>query len=185
MKQILRVIIAAGWLCICVGVPVQAADAPYDLVLRNGRIVDGTGSPWYRGDVAIRGDPIARIAPSIDGPGRAHHRRRRPRRRAGLHRSSTPTRAAASFSVPTADNYMRQGVTTIIEGPDGGSPVPLEPFLDKLAAMPKSLNIGSVHRTGLGAAAVIGTGEPHGDCRRDSNDARARARTACATARSA
>ncbi len=55
MKQILRVIIAAGWLCICVGVPVQAADAPYDLVLRNARIVDGTGSPWYRGDLAIRG----------------------------------------------------------------------------------------------------------------------------------
>jgi dihydroorotase/N-acyl-D-amino-acid deacylase len=30
--------------------------------------------------------------------------------------------------VPTADNYVRQGVTTIIEGPDGGSPVPLKPF---------------------------------------------------------
>ena len=43
-----------------------AAQPPrYDVVLRNGRIVDGTGNPWYRGDVAIRGDTIARIAPSI------------------------------------------------------------------------------------------------------------------------
>jgi N-acyl-D-amino-acid deacylase len=42
--------------------------APYDLVLRNARIVDGTGSPWFRADVGIRGDTIARIAPSIDGP---------------------------------------------------------------------------------------------------------------------
>lgn len=34
---------------------------PYDLVIRGGRIVDGSGSPWYRGDVAIRKDRIAHI----------------------------------------------------------------------------------------------------------------------------
>ena len=33
------------------------------------------------------------------------------------------------FEVPTADNYVRQGVTTLIEGPDGSSPLPLGPFL--------------------------------------------------------
>jgi N-acyl-D-amino-acid deacylase len=33
----------------------------YDLLIRGGRIVDGTGSPWYRGDVAIRGDRIAAV----------------------------------------------------------------------------------------------------------------------------
>jgi len=38
-----------------------AASAPYDLLIRGGRIVDGTGSPWYRGDVAIRGDRIAAV----------------------------------------------------------------------------------------------------------------------------
>ncbi|MFO0957937.1 MAG: D-aminoacylase [Isosphaeraceae bacterium] len=37
------------------------ADEPYDLVLRNGRIVDGTGNPWYRGDLAIRGDRIVAL----------------------------------------------------------------------------------------------------------------------------
>src|SRR6187402_1094927 len=42
-----------------------AAEPPYDLVIRNGRIVDGTGSPWYRADIAVRGDTIVRIAPSI------------------------------------------------------------------------------------------------------------------------
>lgn len=40
--------------------PVQA-NAPYDLLIRNGMIVDGTGSPWVRGDVAIRGDRIAAV----------------------------------------------------------------------------------------------------------------------------
>ena len=52
-------------LCLFV-VSLAAAQAPpYDLILRNGRIVDGSGSAWYRSDVAIRGDTIARIAPSI------------------------------------------------------------------------------------------------------------------------
>ena len=34
---------------------------PYDLVIRNGRIIDGTGSPWYSGDIAIRSGRIAAL----------------------------------------------------------------------------------------------------------------------------
>ena len=41
-----------------------AQDAPYDVVLLGGRIVDGAGNPWFTGDLGIRGDRIARIAPS-------------------------------------------------------------------------------------------------------------------------
>jgi len=155
MKHILRIVIAPWWLCICIGLPVQAADAPYDLVLRNARVVDGTGSPWYRGDLAIRGDVIARIAPSIDGPAA------RTIDVGGLVVApgfiDLHTHAIRGiFQVPTADNYVRQGVTTIMEGPDGSSPVPLKPFLDKLAALPKSLNIGSFLGQGSVRAAVVG-----------------------------
>ena len=38
-----------------------AAEPAYDLVIRNGKIVDGTGNPWFRGDVAIRGDRIVAV----------------------------------------------------------------------------------------------------------------------------
>jgi dihydroorotase/N-acyl-D-amino-acid deacylase len=38
-------------------------DGGYDVIITGGRIVDGTGNPWYYGDVGIRGDRIARIAP--------------------------------------------------------------------------------------------------------------------------
>jgi len=38
-----------------------AAAQPYDVVIRNGHIIDGTGSPWYAGDVGIRGGKIAAL----------------------------------------------------------------------------------------------------------------------------
>src|SRR5438094_1754955 len=43
----------------------------YDVVIRNGRIVDGTGAPWYRGDVAIAGDRIAAVGAIRDTGGAA------------------------------------------------------------------------------------------------------------------
>src|SRR3954466_9134760 len=39
----------------------------YDIVITNARIVDGTGNPWYRGAVAIRGDRIGYVGPAIAG----------------------------------------------------------------------------------------------------------------------
>jgi N-acyl-D-amino-acid deacylase len=131
----------------------QAPDV--DLLLRHARVIDGTGGPWFRADIAVRGATIAAIAPSIDttagrvidvggavvAPGfidiHTHARR-------GI------------FEVPTADNYVRQGVTTVIEGPDGSSPIPLEPFLTQLAALPRSVNIGSFIGQGSVRTAVIG-----------------------------
>ena len=38
-----------------------AGAQPYDVVIRNGHIIDGTGSPWYSGDIAIQGGRIAAI----------------------------------------------------------------------------------------------------------------------------
>src|SRR5436309_2835241 len=42
----------------------HAQEPPFDLVLSGGRIVDGTGNSWFYGDVAVRGERIARIAPA-------------------------------------------------------------------------------------------------------------------------
>src|SRR5581483_8450676 len=45
-----------------------SAVQPYDLVIRNGHIIDGTGSPWYSGDVGIRDGRIAGIGNLADAP---------------------------------------------------------------------------------------------------------------------
>jgi dihydroorotase/N-acyl-D-amino-acid deacylase len=132
-----------------------AQPAQYDLVLRNGRIVDGTGSPWYRGDVALRGDTIARIAPRIDGPATRVIDVGGQVIAPGFIDIHTHARRGIN-QVPTAPNYIRQGVTTVMEGPDGSSPVPLAPFLAQLEALQKSINIGSFIGQGSVRAAVIG-----------------------------
>src|SRR5687768_3594220 len=100
--------------------------APYDLIIRNARIIDGTASPWYRGEIAVRGDSIALIAPRIDGKAAREVDARGLAVAPGFIDIHTHARRGI-FEVPTADNYVRQGVTTLIEGPDGGSPVPLGP----------------------------------------------------------
>ncbi len=42
----------------------QGGSQQYDVVITNGKIVDGTGNPWFYGDLAISGDHIARITPA-------------------------------------------------------------------------------------------------------------------------
>src|SRR5262249_35189432 len=84
----------------------------YDLILRGGRIVDGTGNPWYRADLAIQGDRIAAIASRI-GESASHEIQA-----AGLVVApgfiDLHTHARRGiFDNPSADNYVRQGVTTI------------------------------------------------------------------------
>ena len=131
------------------------AAQPYDLILRNARIVDGTGSPWYRGEVAISGDTIARMATSIAGDAKRVIDVRGQVVAPGFVDIHTHA-IRGIFQVPTADNYTRQGVTTLLEGPDGGSPVPIKPFLDKLEALPKSINIGTFIGQGSVRQRVVG-----------------------------
>lgn len=44
------------------------AAEPFDLVIRNGRVVDGTGNPWFYGDVAIRGKRVVAVGQIPDEP---------------------------------------------------------------------------------------------------------------------
>lgn len=144
-----------AWLPALSAVEGQAQPPAYDLLLRNGRIVDGTGSPWYRADVAVRGDTIVRIASNIDEPATRVIDVKGGVIAPGFIDTHTHARRGLS-SVPTAPNYVRQGVTTVVEGPDGSSAVPLAPFLAELEQLQKSLNIASFLGQGSVRSQVIG-----------------------------
>src|SRR2546423_7740503 len=154
----LTIIGVAALLILALAALPTAQTQPYDLLLRNGRIVDGSGSPWYRGDIAVRGGPIVAIRPSISEPAARVIDLGGQVLAPGFIDIHTHARRGI-FDVPTADNYIRQGVTTVMEGPDGSSPVPLAPFLARLDALPKSINIGSFIGQGSVRSAVIGEGD--------------------------
>src|SRR5436190_5910839 len=131
-----------AWLCApllaaALAVTLHSQTPAYDLVLRNGRIVDGTGSPWFRGDIAIAGDVIAAIAPGITAPAKRTIDVNGQVIAPGFIDIHTHARRSIN-EVPTAENYVRQGVTTLIEGPDGSSPNPLAPFFNGLARLKTS-----------------------------------------------
>jgi N-acyl-D-amino-acid deacylase len=54
----------------CLPLSLGGQTPSYDLIIRNGRIIDGTGSPWYSGDVAVRGGRIAAVGTLVGAKGK-------------------------------------------------------------------------------------------------------------------
>lgn len=55
------ILVLVTLVCLAVAPPANAGAASFDTIIRNGRIVDGTGSPWYSADIGIRAGRIAAI----------------------------------------------------------------------------------------------------------------------------
>ncbi|MCS7026368.1 MAG: D-aminoacylase [Bryobacteraceae bacterium] len=144
-------------LAICLQ-PSLLAQQPLDVLIVGGRIIDGSGSPFFYADVGIRGDSIAEIG-SLRG--------RASRLQVHAHGLTlTPgfidihSHALGGIdNEPAAENYIRQGVTTVIEGPDGSSPLPLKPALEKLSKTPLGINLGFCVGHGRIRSAVMGSAQ--------------------------
>jgi N-acyl-D-amino-acid deacylase len=128
---------------------------PYDLVIRGAHVIDGAGNPWVVADVAVVRDTIAAVGPNLAGKGAREIDARGLVVSPGFIDTHTHARRGI-MAVPTAENYVRQGVTTIFEGPDGSSPLPLGPYLDSIAALRVSPNWGMFVGQGSIREAVIG-----------------------------
>ena len=101
-----------------------AAQQPtYDLLIRNGRIIDGTGSPWYAGDVAVRDGKIAAIG-SLGG---ARARKNIDAARLIVAPGFIDMLGQSDLSIlvtPQLPSKIFQGITTEFTG-EGGSAGPL------------------------------------------------------------
>lgn len=142
--------------CLLTGVTgrTQSTDSA-DLLLLNGRIMDGTGNSWYYGDVAVRHGKIAGIGKlkqvparkTIDASGmvicpgfidvHAHIE-------------------SSIFERPTADNYIYDGVTSVVTGNCGNSADDLGQYFYRIDSIRTSINVASlaghntIRRMGMG-----------------------------------
>ena len=118
----------------------QPEGPAYDVLILNGRIVDGSGAPAYDGDIAVSGDKIVKIGDlaaasasrvvdargSIVAPGFVD-----------LHNHADRNIKAS----PAMENYLRQGVTTILTGNCGNSPVHLGEYFQTVEDTGIALNL--------------------------------------------
>jgi N-acyl-D-amino-acid deacylase len=109
--------------------PTSGLQPPYDLVIANAHVIDGTGSPWYAADVAIRDGRIAAIGRLAGAPAKqtidAHGKIVAPGFIDMLGQSELTV-----LVEPTLPSKIFQGITTEITG-EGGSAAPLNDAIVK------------------------------------------------------
>ena len=139
----------------------QPAAQRYDILIKNGRVLDGTGNPWFPADIAISGGRIVAVGPlpnaqatrTIDAVGKyvspgfidIHSHADDGSGPRGGFRDPDPIRKAAP-------NLVSQGITTVVVNQDGRSPWPVA---DQRAQLAKD---------GIGTNAMLLVG--HGTVRR-------------------
>jgi dihydroorotase/N-acyl-D-amino-acid deacylase len=107
----------------------EAQVEAYDLIIMNGRIVDGTGNPWFYGDVAIRGDRIVKVGRV--GPARAIRRIDAQGMIVAPGFIDMLGQSELNLLIdPRAESKVFQGITTEVTG-EGGSPAPLNDYILK------------------------------------------------------
>ena len=136
--------------------PLGAQDS-YDLIIRNGKVLDGTGNPWFYADVAIRGDRIAAVGDLSSA--RAH----REIDATGLFVTpgfiDTHTHAGgglATEELSHAQPLLAQGITTILVNPDGGGPIDLAAQRVRLLEHGLGVNVGQMIGHGSVRSEVLG-----------------------------
>jgi dihydroorotase/N-acyl-D-amino-acid deacylase len=101
----------------------HTADAPFDVVITNGHIIDGTGSPWYSGDVGIRDGRIAAIG-ILAGAARKHTIDAKGQVVAPGFIDMLGQSETTILVDPRLPSKIYQGITTEFTG-EGGSAAPL------------------------------------------------------------
>jgi N-acyl-D-aspartate/D-glutamate deacylase len=149
----LRLPLALALACLCAAVPRSQQEAPYDLLIRNGRVLDGSGNPWQAADIAVRDGRIvamgrlehATAARVIDADGLTVT--------PGFIDVHSHAANGLSGALNQARPLLAQGLTTVVLNPDGGGPVDIKAERTRFEQ----------HGIGVNVAMYV----PHGSIRRE------------------
>lgn len=127
----------------------------YDIIISNGRVVDGSGNPWYEADVAINGERIVRIGDLSSDTGSQVIDANGLIVAPGFIDPHTHA-LRGILDVPNAESALLQGVTTLTEGNDGTSPFPVDEHYQTILDKQISPNWGIFVGHGTIRSQVIG-----------------------------
>jgi N-acyl-D-aspartate/D-glutamate deacylase len=120
----------------------SAQTPQYDLLIRNGLVVDGTGAAPRRADVAVKGDRIARVGMLGNATAKDVVDAN------GLYVApgfiDVHTHADDLASHPAAENFVRMGVTTVVAGNCGSSPVKVGEALAAIRKAGPAINFATL-----------------------------------------
>lgn len=130
------------------------SDERFDLVINNARIIDGTGNPWFHGSIGVRDGKITKIsrfdlknaAQTIDANGQI----------VAPGFIDVHAHTEDIFSNPTAENFIRMGVTSLITGNCGGSVTDVGEFLGRFKEKPLAINLATLIAHGSVRSKVMG-----------------------------
>jgi N-acyl-D-amino-acid deacylase len=144
-----------AWLLLF-GVYTAVAQTTVDLLIKNGRIVDGTGNSWFYGDVAIKDGKILKVGrltnvaarKTIDASGLVVV--------PGFIDVHTHIEGD-EWRNPSANNFILDGVTTVVAGNCGSSNVDIARYLWRIDSLKPSVNVASLVGHNDVRKAVMGT----------------------------
>lgn len=119
----------------------RTQEPQFDLVIRNGWIIDGMGNPGYKADLGIREGRIAAIG-EISSKGKEEFDAAGKVVAPGF--IDVHTHAENIVDLPNGENFVRMGVTSIVIGNCGGSEENLGSFFSGLEQKPVGVNVASL-----------------------------------------
>jgi dihydroorotase/N-acyl-D-amino-acid deacylase len=149
-------VLAICFLLVFARATAEAQTPRYDLVITGGMVIDGTGVPAYRADVAINAGRIAAVSRTpIDA-------------RCAARINATGLIVSPGFidlhahldpilTMPDAESHVRQGVTLALGGPDDGGAAPMGPYLARVEQQKLGLNVAFLTGHNTIRRAVMGT----------------------------
>ncbi len=113
----------------------------YDILIKGGMIIDGTGKARYPADIAIRGDRIILISKEAVDPAKALRTIDAQGKIVSPGFIDFHAHLDPLLRLPDCESHVRQGVTTALGGPDGSAPLPLKAYLDSVSTRGTGMNV--------------------------------------------
>jgi N-acyl-D-amino-acid deacylase len=144
----------------------KRSEGGFDVLIRNARVMDGTGNPWLRGDLGISGERIAAVGHLASATAtRTIDARDRIVAPGFIDVHSHAGEGLRNPALHQGQPLIAQGITTIVANPDGGGPVNLAAQRAALEAARPGPNVALLIGHGAVRSAVMGSArrEPTGD----------------------